>query len=86
MKAGRVLGTWAQLPTQLSCSLGHYYRPPLCLRPGFQGRVAGDELRSIRSSWLTQAEEVPGEAFTLWLAWVSQALALPSPPPGSIQI
>lgn len=85
MKAGRVLGTWAQLPTQLSFSPGHYYRPPLCLRPGFQGWVAGNELRSIHSPSLTQAEEVPGEAVALWL-WVSQALALHSPPPGSTHI
>lgn len=27
MKTERMLGTWAQLPTQLSLSPGHYYEP-----------------------------------------------------------
>ena len=72
MKAERMLGAWAQLPTQLSLSPSHYYGPALCLGPGLQGWAAGgqagDELRSSRSPGLTQAVEALEEVGALWSA------------------
>lgn len=83
-----MLSTWAQLPTQLSLSPSHYSGPPLCLRPGFQGWAAGDELRSSLSPWLTQAEDVPEKKKKSGCFMVTlrpEGPPQPTPPPGSIQ-